>query len=989
MEPKVKYLIKFILVFVVGLTPIRLHAQTCGGAGSPSLISPSTTNVEILVLYAYFTSGGTSGTDEIPSFADDVAQHQEDYYDEMSYNAHNVNVTVFDPLSGDAFETDYSRGYYYGSATYIGIEYLNTEILDKAWAEDNNVFNNIDAVFIFYGGNVFNGGSAVALLSHNSSHYSGCGALIEWGSWGSDEEKVHKWHMAHEYGHLLSTNGTSARQLKDQYTNQPSGIYNIMHYQHFNETQPMPAFILMYLGWIQSSWIKEIDPTSGGDQSQSVTLKDTRLDPGSGYNVARIKIPGGGTNEHFIVENRQGTGSDAYLSSGGKGLVIWHLNKSSGTYNTLGSMDVEIATAIDVHGEDWLDDGVGTGENRGYTTDFFNATNKTQFTPWSNPSTETGYRYSFSHTVSDLAITNIASGGGGDMEFDFVEEFDSGDITENSVWSGTVEISDDITVESGVTLTIEPGTTVEFATGSQLIINGILEADGTSSDEITFDRSGASGTWDGIRFQSGSSGTLDYCTILNAVNGVRFTSADGQISNCEISDNTGYAIMCYYSDPLIGPENDIHDNGDGIFALGAEPWIFENDIYDNSGDGITLINNSPADIRGYPTGGGENDIHDNGGYGIYAEYQCNASVNSNDIEDNASYEVRAKYSNTVQAQYNYWGMYPPSSGEFLATDGATIYYTPGLSSPVTALRAADSRSKAVRQDFFDERLKEALELQLEGKYEEALNIYQSVIQKGTADEATSHYVLGEIYRCYSKVKKDGFIDYLNLSVRNLISENSTLFRFALELESKELISRGQFQQASEKLQQVRDKTADNLEIHKYSLFNLGYVHLVLLKDAAQAGTYFDELISEYPSDNLVEHVKLLLGEDRSAAKEKSQAHDPIAAKEIDDPSHGKAGLPQHYALLGNYPNPFNPSTTIAYSLPTQSWVELVIFDISGRRVRAYQIPSQTQGYQSIQWDGVRDNGSVAASGVYFYRITARSLHSNEMFIETAKLTLLK
>ena len=62
--------------------------------------------------------------------------------------------------------------------------------------------------------------------------------MIEWGYFGANEEKIHKWHMAHEYGHLLSSDGTSARRLLDQYSDQPSGIYNIMHYQHFNVTQP-------------------------------------------------------------------------------------------------------------------------------------------------------------------------------------------------------------------------------------------------------------------------------------------------------------------------------------------------------------------------------------------------------------------------------------------------------------------------------------------------------------------------------------------------------------------------------------------------------------------------------------------------------------------------------------------------------------------------------------------------------------------------------
>jgi hypothetical protein len=210
----------------------------------------------------------------------------------------------------------------------------------------------------------------------------------------------------------------------DQHGDQPNGIYNIMHKKRFNVTQPMAAFNLIYLEWIKPSWIKEIDPTSSGDQSQTVTIYDTRLAPPPGpgkHNVVRIKIPGGATDEHFLVESRQGTGSDVNLSSGGKGLIIWHLNKPEGKYNEYGKMDVEIATAIGTHGQDWLDNDVGSGENRGFVTDFFSVTYKPNFAPWTNPSTETGYKYSLStHLFTDLGLLNISSPGSS-MTFNFVE----------------------------------------------------------------------------------------------------------------------------------------------------------------------------------------------------------------------------------------------------------------------------------------------------------------------------------------------------------------------------------------------------------------------------------------------------------------------------------------------------------------------------------------------------------------------------------------
>ncbi len=405
----------------------QLYAQTtvCGGSGGSAFILPSTPNVNALMIYVSFPSGGEAGTENAPSFASTAAQHHANYYDEMSYNTHHVNVQPIQrpsPNQGKAFIANNPLSYYQGTVTTAKSSDLNTEILNQAYAENHSVFNGISVVFMFIGGGIFTNATARGELPETSSNYSGCGTMIEWGYFGADEEKIHKWHMAHEYGHLLSSDGTSARRLLDQYSDQPSGIYNIMHYQHFNVTQPLPAFLLIYLGWIQGSWIKEIDPAQSGNQSQTVTIKDTRLAPSSGnYNVVRIKIPGGGANEHFIVESRQGTGSDAYLSSGGKGLIIWHLNKSYGTYNALGGMDVEIATATGAHGQDWLDNGVGSGENRGFTTDFFKATAKPNFAPWTNPSTETGYKYSSStHSFTDLGILNISSPGSS-ITFNFVE----------------------------------------------------------------------------------------------------------------------------------------------------------------------------------------------------------------------------------------------------------------------------------------------------------------------------------------------------------------------------------------------------------------------------------------------------------------------------------------------------------------------------------------------------------------------------------------
>jgi hypothetical protein len=100
-------------------------------------------------------------------------------------------------------------------------------------------------------------------------------------------------------------------------------------------------------------------------------------------------------------------------------------------------------------------------------------------------------------------------------------------------------------------------------------------------------------------------------------------------------------------------------------------------------------------------------------------------------------------------------------------------------------------------------------------------------------------------------------------------------------------------------------------------------------------------------------------------------------------------VPTAYSLLGNYPNPFNPVTTISYTLPYQSDVELVIYDIMGREVKSFNISSQDAGYKNIIWDGTNNNGENVSSGIYLYRLMLKSLENNEEFIKTAKLMMLK
>ena len=77
-------------------------------------------------------------------------------------------------------------------------------------------------------------------------------------------------------------------------------------------------------------------------------------------------------------------------------------------------------------------------------------------------------------------------------------------------------------------------------------------------------------------------------------------------------------------------------------------------------------------------------------------------------------------------------------------------------------------------------------------------------------------------------------------------------------------------------------------------------------------------------------------------------------------------------LSQNHPNPFNPTTTIRYSIAKQGRVRLAVYDASGQLVRTLvdQVQSPVASGYSVVWDATNDSGNHAASGVYFYKLTA-------------------
>ena len=265
----------------------------------------------------------------------------------------------------------------------------------------------------------------------------------------------------------------------------------------------------------------------------------------------------------------------------------------------------------------------------------------------------------------------------------------SGSLIVDEIWSGTINLTGDVTVPQVVTLTIEAGTEVVFppeaddtAGGSdslltELIINGSLVAEGTEGSPIFFTSgafSDAKGDWGGIRINSRESLTLRCCTVEYAILGVE-CRASGFNANVTIEES------------IIR-----ETSGDGI-AIYSEAGVVRtvsltgNEVYANDGIGIRVYATGSNTVFTNTVTG--NSVYDNGSYGIYFDTRSSAkttsTVSGNEIYNNVTYGLYSYGYNSAQASADISGntihdsgigiyiLNSSSSSPFLSIADNTIY----------------------------------------------------------------------------------------------------------------------------------------------------------------------------------------------------------------------------------------------------------------------------------------------------------------------------
>jgi hypothetical protein len=105
-----------------------------------------------------------------------------------------------------------------------------------------------------------------------------------------------------------------------------------------------------------------------------------------------------------------------------------------------------------------------------------------------------------------------------------------------------------------------------------------------------------------------------------------------------------------------------------------------------------------------------------------------------------------------------------------------------------------------------------------------------------------------------------------------------------------------------------------------------------------------------------------------AGVEALDAHSQTIDVRVDGGSRPVSETPRRTAILGNTPNPFNPSTVISFSLGRTGPIEISVYSLAGRRVKVLEKGRRETGVHSVRWDGMDERGIPVASGLYLVQL---------------------
>ena len=612
-------------------------------------------------------------------------------------------------------------------------------------------------------------------------------------------------------------------------------------------------------------------------------------------------------------------------------------------------------------------------------------------------------------------------------------------IHSNTTWTqagGPYVVIGEIIIDNLITLSIEAGTELSFSGNFGINVYGQLLVQGSEQNRIElYPINAVSGSWRGIKLYINNISApshLEHCKIAYATTGISIENLNSPnasppiISDLSIQKTTQYGV--YINNSEVNIENSIIRNysGYGIYINGTSSNVALNGcvitqqeaskirtgtgLYTGSG-AISTVYNSNISLNSIGVDIQNNTFHtiqnsiitlNNNGIQTNSTSLGNLSIHNNDIKDNINWNVNLSGNTTSQLSCinNWWGTTDSSGIALKIYDyydnsnlGKVLFY-PFDSSEVAQYSIADI-NKDGRTDGFDLAILAAsfgfeigdpnynpeTDLDFSGRVdgfdlailgfhfgEYGLGIFPKILKPQSPDSIVAHIYITAQQSNYNQ--GDTIVYFIRVENCPPLFAFTSAFNFDQDKMNFAGTEDGGFlsDQGNEQITSLSFIDDGN---GFQAITRLGYNDSTLI---AGEGTILKvkfvatEGLSVVPTFQL-SLMGLIAGDGQSLY---GFTYDDLTSVKFTDLT------PTDYKLFQNFPNPFNPSTTIRYQIPELGTVSLKIYDILGNEVATLVNKEQPAGSYSISF-----NGSALASGIYVYRIISNG------FIQTRKMLLLK
>jgi tetratricopeptide (TPR) repeat protein len=550
-------------------------------------------------------------------------------------------------------------------------------------------------------------------------------------------------------------------------------------------------------------------------------------------------------------------------------------------------------------------------------------------------------------------------------------------------------ISQSFTIPSGETWNFQPGVTVKFASGVTLTSNGAFNVNGSAGSPVTFTSvSGTTpGSWGSIVLSgTGANGSsISYANILYGTE-VRLNNvASSQIQHTNIS-NTINGIYAYNSVCTANDNQLNYQRDHGIIVYNSSVECTRNTITksDHSGAGMLYT------AGGYSMSGRQNDIYGynwgiGSSYGAYVRFpnsgQKNNQVRSclyglhvyqkgtlyipsttygrNSIRNNTYYNAYVHDTGYVYASYNYWG-WPVPTNKFYCQSGSYLDYSSALD--IDPWREeeivsgnppfADIQSGIAKQTHSgslltvsgtDDVAAQARALRDAGKNQEAFDLLKTFFESGEFTTAA----VSELYMLHAEPLAKNVEEVLSL----IPVEKAPLGQYYYGL----ILSRKG--EPAEALAVFEKLTGTSFE--RAGTLARFYVYLYDLNNVQSA----EHILSSLSAKNSDEEFEFALAQHslNTVSGKTGEGESPKS------PDNNVISTTSVFGLKPNYPNPFNPMTTIVFTLQSSGFASLKIYDVLGREVATLVNENLEAGvFHQRAFDASR-----LPSGVYYYALKSR------------------